>query len=240
MNAPRKAAILIAILVTIVMSGYYATPAGAGEQLQLITVKVQEPRCSANGTAVHTLTITNATEYPINTLAVDMFGNEHHVVELPGGDSVSFEFETGLAKTEGWSFEVDAAIPGHEDDPNYAQVITGTHPGLDCHKPQSTDAPNDATSNTTTTSLAATAPQPDIGTALAITREKPTISASKPVSGTAPEELAYTGSRQTEILVKVALTCLVLGLYLLFQVQQFRARARRKQRRANIAKARQS
>jgi hypothetical protein len=60
-------------------------------------------------------------------------------------------------------------------------------------------------------------PEPEIGEALAITREAPpTTAVVEATTEAAPAELAYTGSSLTKVLIQIALTCLVIGPFLLY------------------------
>ncbi len=240
MNVPRK--LIVLLLAALSVCGLWTATAGASEQPRLIEVVTPDPYCGSDITVVNVAVITNVAGEPINLFAIDQFGNEHHVIDFPAGDSVRFEFETHLPQTEALALEVDAAIPGHEDDAAYVQVLTQTFPGLDCrnwHEPVDTPPSTVPVTSTTTTSTVAM-PQPEIGEALTITREAPPTTMSEINSEARPVELAYTGSSVSELLIKIGLTCLVVGPFLLYYARKRRIRDRIKQRKSTIAQARQS
>lgn len=247
MNVPRK--LIVLLFATLSVCGLNVATAGATEQPNLVDVVIPDPYCGSEITVVNVAIITNVAGEPVNLFAIDQFGNEHHVIDFPAGETVRFEFETHLPQTEALALEVDAAIPGHEDDAAYVQVLTKNFFDLDCrnwHEPTNSPTSTVPVTSTTTSTVPATTttvaiPQPEIGDALAITRETPpTTTVVEATTEAAPAELAYTGSSRSELLIKIGLTCLVVGPYLLYYARRYRISARIKQRKSNIAKARQS
>lgn len=246
MNAPRK--LIVLLLAALSVCGLWTATASASEQPRLIEVVTPDPYCGSDITVVNVAVITNVAGEPINLFAIDQFGNEHHVIDFPAGETVRFEFETHLPQTEALALEVDATIPGHEDDAAYVQVLTQTFPDLDCrnwHEPVDTPPSTVPVTSTTTSAVPVTTttvamPQPEIGDAIAITAEAPLTTTSEMAPGTKPVELAYTGSSRSKVLVQIGLTCLVVGPYLLYYARKYRIRDRIKRRKSAIAQARQS
>lgn len=246
MNVPRK--LIVLLLAALSVCGLWTATASASEQPRLIEVVTPDPYCGSDITVVNVAVITNVAGEPINLFAIDQFGNEHHVIDFPAGETVRFEFETHLPQTEALALEVDATIPGHEDDAAYVQVLTQTFPDLDCrnwHEPVDTPPSTVPVTSTTTSAVPVTTttvamPQPEIGDAIAITAEAPLTTTSEMTPGTKPVELAYTGSSRSKVLVQIGLTCLVVGPYLLYYARKYRIRDRIKRRKSAIAQARQS
>lgn len=246
MNVPRK--LIALLLAALSVCGLWTATAGASEQPHLIEVVIPDPYCDSEITVVNAAIITNVAGEPINLFAIDQFGNEHHVIDFSAGESVRFEFETHLPQTEALALEVDAAIPGHEDDAAYVQVLTKDFFDLDCrnwHEPANSPTSTVPVTSTTTSTVPATTttvamPQPEIGEAIAITAETPLTTTSEITSEAKPVELAYTGSSLTKVLIQIALTCLVVGPFLLYYARKCRIRDRIKRRKSAIAQARQS
>jgi len=244
-NVPRK--LIVLLFATLSVCGLNTATAGAAEQPNLVDVVIAYPYCGSEITVVNVAIITNVAGEPINLFAIDQLGNEHHVIDFPAGETVRFEFETHLPQTEALALEIDAAIPGHEDDAAYVQVLTKDFYDLDCrnwHEPANSPTSTVPVTSTTTSTVPATTttvplPEPEIGEALAITREAPvtTVVAETDAEATA-NQLAHTGSSLTELLIKIGLTCLIVGPFLLYYARKYRIRDRIKRRKSNIAKAR--
>lgn len=246
MNVPRK--IIFPLLVAFSLCGVLATSAGAVVQPTLVEVSVLDPYCAPDSTVTYVAQITNVYSQSINVQAVDEYDHEHHVVELPSGQTVSFEFATEQYQTDAAQFEIFAAIPFHEDEDGSVQVLQAPHAGLDCrnaHEP--TDTPTTTlpvTSTTssvpqavpsTTTTMVELQPEAYIADAAVQTREFPTATQPTAVSA---NELAYTGTKWIGTELKVVLTLLVLGCYALYFSRNLRKKERIKRRKRAIAAAR--
>lgn len=97
MNVPRK--LIVLLFATLSVCGLNAATAGATEQPHLIDVVIPDPYCGSEITVVNVAIITNVAGEPINLFAIDQFGNEHHVIDFPAGETVRFKFETHLPQT---------------------------------------------------------------------------------------------------------------------------------------------
>lgn len=232
--------------------------AGASADPHLIDVSV-DTSCSADGIVSLNVWVTNVSGAALNVQLFDVQTNGYHdLVDMPASQRVLFEFSTAVPTLDGNALSILAAVPGHEDDEAFVQVIERPYTSLDCrnaHEPAdslpyetTTTLVNPTTSTTALNPTTTVAPPPSSTTtsttqpeaqasSTSIVRDTTTVAPTTTLQTTPVAELAYTGSGWISLQAKIALTTIIVGavcVYISWSMRRNKLAKRRQQRRDKI------